>query len=362
MKRVGYLYEKIISIENLNEALDKACRQKRKKFYVRKILKNRDYYIQKLHDELATESYRLNPNIQKTIRERSSQKMRDLTIPKFYPDQIIHWAIGLQLKEVIMRGMYHYNCGSVPKRGGTYGKKYIDKIIQNDKKAKYILKLDIRKFFQSVSNEKLKELICLKIKDAKAIRLICAVIDNGGAGLPIGYYTSQWFSNFYLEKLDHFIKENLHIRHYIRYVDDMVLMDCNKRKLHRAKSQIASFLKRNHYNCTLKNNWQLWKIHSRPLDYLGYRFYEDKTLLRKRIFYTINRKVREIYKRGYCTVKSARCMASEIGWLRRIPGGKHYYLSYIKPVISKGEMARIISAYDKKHGGFINDNQRQNRQ
>lgn len=348
MKRVGYLYEKIISVENLNVALNKACRQKRNKYFVKKILDNRDYYIQKLHEDLAAENYNLHSNITKTIRERSSQKQRELTIPKFFPDQVIQWALCLQLTPIFMRGMYHYNCGSVPRRGGVYGKKYIDKILRNDKKARYVLKLDIRKFFQSVSIEKMKELIRRKVKDLKALRLIDAILDNGGSGLPIGYYASQWFSNFYLERLDHYIKETLGIRHYIRYVDDMVLIDNNKRKLHKARLQIAAYLEGNAYNCTIKRNWQLWRTHTRPLDYLGYRFYPSKTLLRKRIFYAINRRIRRVRKRGYCTVRSARVLASGMGWLWRIPSGRHFYLSRIKPVISHGEIARIISIYDKK--------------
>ena len=348
MKRVGYLYEKIISVDNLNDALDKACRQKKRKYFVRKILENRDYYIKKLHDELAAETYRLHPNIKKTICERSSQKQRDLTIPKFYPDQIIQWAVCLQLTPIIMKGMYHYNCGSIPRRGGVYGKKYIDWILKNDGKVKYVMKLDVRKFFQSVSVAKVKELFRRKIKDKKALRLIDAILDNGGEGLPIGYYTSQWFSNFYLEWMDHYIKEVLGIRHYIRYVDDMVLMDTSKRKLHKARLQIAAYLRDGHYNCTIKDNWQLWRIYSRPLDYLGYRFYREKTLLRKRIFYAFNRKVREVKKKGYCTVRCARALASGMGWLKRIPGGRHYYFTKIKPIISKGEIARIISIYDKK--------------
>lgn len=349
MKRIGYLYEQIYSYENLNKALDNACRQKRDKPFVKRILDNRDYYINKLHDELISESYKLHKNITKTIYERSSQKQRALTIPKFYPDQVLHWAISLQLTKIFTKGMYTYNCGSVPGRGGQYAKKYVDKILKNDKKAKYVLKLDIRKFFASISNEKLKALLRTKIKDKKALRLLDAVIDNGGEGLPIGYYTSQWFSNFYLEKLDHYVKEVLHIRHYIRYVDDMVLIDTNKRKLHKARTQIADYLMENGYKVTIKDNWQLWRLHSRPLDFVGYRFYKDKTLLRKRMFYLLNRKVRQVKKKGYCTVKTARGLISLLGWLKHIPGGKRYYLTYIKPVISKSEMARIVSAYDKKH-------------
>ena len=363
MKRIGYIYEKICSIENLNKALDKACQCKKKKHFVKKILDDREYYIKQLHEKMMDETYHLNENTHKTIRERSSQKQRELTVPKFYPDQIIHWAVCIQLQPIFMKGMYHYNCGSVPGRGGIYGKKYIDKINKHGPKTKYALKLDIRKFFPNVSNSKLKELLRTKIKDPKALRLIDAIIDNGGEGLPIGYYSSQWFSNFYLEKLDHYIKEVLKIRHYIRYVDDMVLMDTNKRKLHKARVQIASYLEDNGYKVTIKDNWQLWRIHSRPLDFLGFKFYKDKTILRKRIFIAMNRRIRRVKKKGYCTVRTARGIASSLGWLKHIPSGKGYYTRLLKPIISKKEISKIISIYDKKlkGGQKPHDNQKQHK-
>ena len=82
----------------------------------------------------------------------------------------------------------------------------------------------------------------LKIKDKEFIQLISRVLENGGKGLPIGYYTSQWFSNFYLEGLDHLIKEQLDIKVYIRYVDDMLLVESNKRKLQKAIPTIKGYL------------------------------------------------------------------------------------------------------------------------
>lgn len=361
MKRIGYLYEKICSIENLNVALKKACQGKHDKQFVKRIIANQNYYIDKLHKDLINETYTLSPNAYKTIKENSSGKVREITVPQFYPDQIIHWAVCLQLKDVFMKGMYHYCCGSVPGRGNLYAKKYIDKIYKKDKKVRYIMKLDIKKFFPSISNGKLKELLTSKIKDKKALRLVNAIIDNGGDGLPIGYYTSQWLSNFYLGKLDHFIKQELKIRHYIRYVDDMVLIDTNKRKLHRARTAINEFLTTHKYKVVIKGNWQLWKIHSRPLDFLGYRFYKEKTLLRKRIFIALSRKVSKINKTCKCSVKNARGLTSYFGWLKHIPSGKHYYLNYIKPIVSKKKLRKIISVFDKQERRKMNDNQKWNR-
>lgn len=73
MRRIGYIYEKICSIENLNKALDKACQCEKEKHFVKKILDNREYYINQLHEKMMDETYHLNENTHKTIRERSSQ-------------------------------------------------------------------------------------------------------------------------------------------------------------------------------------------------------------------------------------------------------------------------------------------------
>jgi len=348
MKRVGYILEKIADIDNLNKALDNACKRKTQKSYVRRILARRDYFIKRLHDDIINGTLVLSPNIGHSIYDQTSRKTRDIRVPKFYPDQVVHWAVCLVLKPIFMRGMYDYCIGSVPGRGATRGKKYIDRVYRKDARVKYAMKTDIKKFYPTVSNEKIKELFRTKIKDKRALALIDAIIDNGGAGLPIGYYTSQWFANFYLEKVDHYIKETLRIRHYVRNVDDMTFIDTNKRKLHRALRSIKQYLEKNGYNSRIKGDWQVFPMRSRPLDFLGFRFWRGKTLLRKRTFRGLLRRVRRVKKKGYCTVTRARGIMSLLGYVKQLPHGKHFYLTQIKPVISKGEMARIISIYDKK--------------
>lgn len=87
-------------------------------------------------------------------------------------------------------------------------KGYVEKAIR-DKKMRYCAKMDISKFFDSVKPQILLDMLGKKIKDDKMLDLVAKILKNGGDKLPIGYYTSQWFSNFYLEELDHYIKEEL---------------------------------------------------------------------------------------------------------------------------------------------------------
>lgn len=349
MKRVGYIFEKICSIENLQTALTEAVRGKKKTKWITFVLENRNYFVQKLHDILITGNFKPSKNIIKTIIEPVNGKERRLEIPAFFPDRVVHWAVCIVLNPIFMKGMYRYNVGSVPRRGCSAGKKYIRKVLRKDTKIRAVMKLDIRKYFQSVSHLKLKELLRAKIKDKKALELIDRIIDAGTEGLPIGYYSSQWFSNFYLEKLDSYIKEKLSVRYYVRNVDDMLFLDTNKRKLHKVLQSVMEFLAVNGFVVKIKDNWQVWKLGSRPIDFLGIMIYPNKIYIRKRNFYRFMRKVCKVKKRGYCTVRAARGIMSGLGALKQLPHGKHYYQTYIKPIITKGKLRQIISTADRRN-------------
>ena len=206
MKRVGYLYEKMLNLDLIKLAIHKAAQGKTTKDYIAVVLNDIETYAQNIKTMLETGDVILSPNKQIPLYDRSCEKTRIITVPKFYPDQIIHWLVMLVVESVIRRGMYRYSCGSVPNRGGMEAKRFIERVIKQGK-ARYVAKLDISKFFNNVKPAILMSLFRRKIKDEKFLRLIEKVLENGGDCLPIGYYTSQWFSNFYLERFDHFVKE-----------------------------------------------------------------------------------------------------------------------------------------------------------
>ena len=111
----------------------------------------------------------------------------------------------------------------------------------------FVLKADIRKFFDSVSHEILMKIIRRKIRDEKVLWLIKIILQNHcpqqqGKGMPLGNLTSQFFANVYLNELDYFIKQNLKVKYYIRYVDDFVLLHKSKEMLEHYKKGISIFL------------------------------------------------------------------------------------------------------------------------
>jgi len=346
MKRVGYLYEKICDPDNVRRAIFHACQHKHNRGYVRHILADPERYTAQISAMLREHRFVPGENRTRIIRDTSCGKEREITVPRFYPDQIVHWAVIQVLEPVLSKGMYRYSCGSVPGRGGKAAKWYVEKALRK-KNTRYVLKLDVRKFFPSVRHDKLKELLARKIKDRDVLELLGAIIDNGGPGLPIGYYTSQWLSNFYLPEIDHYIKEKLKVPYYVRYVDDMVLMGPNKRKLRRAMQALAEFMTAEGYGLTIKGNWQLWRVHSRPLDFVGYRYFRGYTLLREKLLYRLTRTVRRIAALGL-NIGRARRFLSRLGWGKRINFGR-YYCQHIKPTISKGAARAYVSRWERRY-------------
>ena len=175
MKRVGYLYEKMLNLDLIKLAIRKAAQGKTARGYIAVVLNDIDSHAQKIKAMLESESVMLSPNRQITLYDRSCEKTRLITVPKFYPDQIIHWVVMLVLEPVIKKGMYRYSCGSIPNRGGMEAKRYVERVIREDK-ARYVAKLDISKFFNNVKPAILMTLFRRKIKDEKFLRLIFGTI------------------------------------------------------------------------------------------------------------------------------------------------------------------------------------------
>lgn len=344
VKRKGFIYEDICNRENIKEAILKSSLGKRYQKRVATILSNMDYYIEEIRNMLLEYRYEPSPYITKAIMDGANKKERIICKPNYYPDQIIHWALMLQIQPIIMHGMYEYSCGSVPKRGTSYGQKAIKKWLRADpKNTKYCLKLDIKKFYPSIDNSILKGMFRQKIKDNRCLWLIDKIIDSS-KGLPIGNYTSQWFSNFFLEGLDHYIKETLGVKYYVRYVDDLVILGANKRKLHKTMTSITEYLTA--IKLKPKENWQVFKLSSRPIDFLGLKFYRNRITLRKRTALRIMRRMRKISKKKKLNPKDACAVISYWGWVLRSNSYKFYH-KHIRPVASIRKAKRTVSRYAK---------------
>ena len=348
MKRVGYIYEKVCEIDNIKQAIMKASLGKRDERRIQRVMQNIDTAAKNIQMMLLNKDYVPSPYGIESIYDGASKKERVIQKPKFYPDQIIHWALMLQLEPVLMHGMYEYNCGSIPGRGTSFGHKTVRKWLDADYRGtKYCLSLDVSKFYPSVDNEILKALFRRKIKDSDCLWLIDAIIDSI-KGLPIGNFTSPWFANFYLEGLDHFIKQKLGVKYYVRYADDMLLFGPNKKQLHRVRKEISLYLQ--NLKLTIKDNWQVFKVDKRAVDFLGFRFFRDKTILRKRNALRISRRFRKITRKQNLNYKDASAAISYWGWLKR-SDSYNFYNGKLKPLVSINYARKVVSNYARANRG-----------
>jgi hypothetical protein len=177
--------------------------------------------------------------------------------------------------------------------------------------------MDIRKFFENIDTVILMVKLRKKIKDEEMLELCKKIIDStNGPGLPLGYYTSQWFANFYLEEFDHYIREVLLPKYgfdvYVRYMDDMIILGSNKRKLYMLMQDIILYLKKN-LKMELKNTSCVIDIAKRGIDFIGYKFYFGKTILRKRILHNTKSANKRLYKSKF-TLKHLQSANAYHGW------------------------------------------------
>lgn len=279
MKRVGNLYEQIISVENLKLADKKARRGKSKQYGVLKHIENEENNISNLHTSLKKREF--TTSAYKTFKI-SDGKERLISKLPFYPDRIVHHAV-INVLEPIFMSVFTSNTYSCIKGRGIHKASYdLRKVLKNDlENTKYCLKLDVKKFFQSVDNESLKKLLRKKFKDVDLLYLLDNIVDSI-EGIALGNYTSQFFGNYYLAYFDHWIKEVLKVKYYFKYCDDVVILHPNKEQLWEYFSEIKSYLKEN-LKLEIKGNYQVFPVEDRGIDFLGYKHYHTHTLLRKSI-------------------------------------------------------------------------------
>ena len=296
-KRVGYLYDKMLDKEFIRTVIINACKGRHKRTDVARVFNNLDEYVDRAYEMLATDSYVPAKARERDIYDESSQKIRHIQMAPFWPDCIMQWLLVAAMKPVMMRGMYHWSCASVPGRGGIRIHKHIKSILRNDPKGtKYAAELDIAQYYPSISIRRLIWAMARKIKDKRFLKLVYVVLESCGGGLAIGYYICQWLANYYLEPLDHYIMSLDGVKYMTRHMDNITLFGPNKKKLHKARKLIAEFMSKR-LGLTMKGNWQIYPTAKRMVAAVGYRFSRNRIILRKRNFLRFTRQCRKVQKR-----------------------------------------------------------------
>ena len=340
MKRIGNLFDQIISIENLRLADEKARKGKLRSYGVRVHDKNREANIPALHEKLKNGTFKTSKYHIFTIYEPKERKIYRLP---YYPDRILHHAI-MNVLEPIWVSIFNKNTYSCIKNRGIHkcAKDVKQALNQDPDGTRYCLKIDIRKFYPSINHDVLKGIVRRKIKDKRLLALLDEIIDsanntdipvcnfvpdgNGGVmevalnqednGVPIGNYLSQYFANLVLAYFDHWLKEVKRVKYYWRYADDIVILAPNKEFLHALLRDIRVYLRG--LKLQVKRNYQVFPVDSRGIDFLGYVFFHTHTLLRKSIKKKLCRRVAKLNKRKIVPTKEQykQQICSWWGWCK----------------------------------------------
>lgn len=171
---------------------------------------------------------------------------------------------------------------------------FANKVSKNNSRQCFILKCDIKKFFDSIDQEILMRLIKREVSDENALWLLEAIIKSFKKGIPLGNVTSQIFANIYLNELDQFIKRTLKIKYYIRYCDDFVILSDDEYYLRGIISRLDNFLQR-HLKLKLHPDKIILKKYHQGMDFLGYVDFPYHKILRiktkSRIFKKLDLKI-----------------------------------------------------------------------
>jgi len=240
MKRYGNFFDRLVSFENLMLAARKAFRGKRHRNVVAGFYFNLENEVIDLKNELITDSY-----VPRNFRvfEIQEPKVRKICSSDFR-DRVVHHAICNLLEPIFERRLIYdtYAC-----RTGKGSHIALRRCQEFARKNEFFLKCDIRKYFETIDHDILKKLLRRLLKDARMLSLLDQIIDHAvpgnplGKGLPIGNLTSQYFANLYLGELDHFLKERLRVKGYLRYMDDFICFAHDKAELHRLLDEIRRF-------------------------------------------------------------------------------------------------------------------------
>ena len=283
-----------------------------------------------------------------TIRFEHGKKRKTYT-PEIH-EQWLHHIIMQVLEPILMRRMYKYSCGSIPKRGAHYGKKVLRKAINRKAYTKYYVKLDIRHFYNNLSPAYILDELSEEIDDEWFLFVVERCFLGFKNFVPLGFYISQWFANYVLTPIDNLIVNSKVVRTFIRYVDDMLLMGNSKRGLKFVVRRVNYAL--HLIGLKLKLNYCIHRFTDKnPIDFLGFLFYRNKTLMRKRTMIKASRLARVIFSKRYQNkkvyMKHIKGFLSLMGWFK-YTNSYVCYLNHIKPYVNIGALKAAISNHDRK--------------
>lgn len=375
MKRYGNLYEKIYDIENLRKAHQNAKKGKGWYREVKLIDENPDFYLKQIQEMLINHTYHTSEY--EVFYKTEGKKTRKIYKLPYFPDRICQWAILQVIEPYLIRNFTEDTYSAIPKRGIHKALFRLQTAMWEDVPGcQYCLKIDARHYYQSINHQILKDKYAKLFKDKELLWLLGEIIDSiqtadiedlqsiylleedvdQNTGIPIGNYLSQYSGNYYLSSFDHWIKEEKHVKHYFRYMDDICIFAETKEELHALRLEIDEYF-RKELKLQIKGNWQVFPSYVRGVDFLGYRTFLNYSLLRKTTCKQMKKKLVAIRQKveagNMMNYSEWCCINSYKGWLKHcdsfrlqqkyliplLPYANDYYIKNIKSKKKEGKAA-----------------------
>lgn len=327
MKTYNNLYNQIYSFENIYSAYLKARKNKRYHHEVLSFTIDLEENLINIQEELINKTYRTGEYKHFLVYEPKERLISALP----FKDRVVQHAI-CNIIEPIFEKSFIYDSHACRKGFGVLSgvlrtTKFLRAVSYNSDKV-YCLKGDISKYFPSIDHTVLKKLIRKRIRCKDTLNLIYEIIDKAGnnCGMPIGNLTSQLFANVYLNQLDHFVKNILRVKYYIRYMDDFVILSNDKKYLNQILVMIQIFLQKE-LKLILNGKTQVFLVKQRSVDFLGYRIWSTHRLLRKCNVKRAKRrfkKFQKLYKERILNIKDIE--PSIMSWLGHVKWADSYRL------------------------------------
>lgn len=316
MKRHGNLFQKIVEPDNIYLGYKLARKGKTWQDTIKVFEDNLENNLEQIRNSLVSHTFTTSKYETFVMYE---PKRRIIYKLPFNPDRIVQHAL-MNIVEPIWESFFIHDSYACRKDKGIHaGSRRTMEFIRKVGKEGYCLKMDISKFYPSISHDILFKIIKQKIKCKDTLNLLEDIIFSipDGYNVPVGNYTSQWFGNLYLNELDQFVKHELKAKQYIRYCDDFIMLHHDKRFLHSIATSINDFL-------TDRLDLKLSKNRVFPLrqgiDFLGYRHFPNYILLRKSAVKRIKRRVKKLPRllasKKISPLQFQSSFASTQGWLR----------------------------------------------
>lgn len=280
----GHVYQNIISIENLCKAWREFVCGKKSKKDVAEFSLNLSQNIFRLHEDLRTKTYRHAAYEAFSISDPKPRSIHKAAVR----DRLLHHAIYRTLYPLFDKKFIYdsYSCRHLK---GTHRalnrfRQFVAQASESHSRACWVLKCDIRKFFASIDQATLIQIVKRHVNDTDTIWLIERIVESFqstgfGKGLPLGNLTSQLLVNVYMNEFDQFVKHTLKQKHYIRYADDFVIMHHNKDILVDVLSKVQDFLGES-LKLSLHPDKVFLKTAASGVDFLGWIHFPHHRVLR----------------------------------------------------------------------------------